>query len=114
MSIAAQIAEKRDEKRRVISIPEWGDDDAPMQLYCGQMTCGDINKLQRKHKDFLANQTIDAMVDLIILKAETKDGEKAFTLEDKPTLMREPLNTISTLAAQMFGDVESIEEHEKN
>jgi hypothetical protein len=114
MSLAAQIAEKRKENRRVISISEWGDDDAPMQLYSGPITAGDINKLQRKHKDFLANQTIDAMVDLIILKAETKDGEKAFTLEDKPTLMREPLNTISTLAAQMFGDVESIEEHEKN
>lgn len=114
MSIAALIAEKRKENRRVISISEWGDDDAPMQLYSGPITAGDINKLQRKHKDFLNNQTIDAMVDLIILKAETKEGEKAFTLEDKPILMREPVTVISTLAADMFGDVESIEEQEKN
>jgi hypothetical protein len=58
--------------------------------------------------------TVDGMVDLIIMKAETKDGNKAFTLEDKPFLMREEVNIIATLSAKMFGDVVSVEEQEKN
>ena len=29
-----------------------------------------------KHKNFLNDMTVDGMVDLIIMKAETKDGEK--------------------------------------
>ena len=83
-------------------------------VFDGAITAGDIDKLQRKHKDFLNNMTMAGMVDLIILKAETKDGEKAFTLEDKPILMRESVNVIADLAGQMFSDVATIEDHEKN
>ena len=113
MSLAQQIAAKRNAERRVIEVPEWGD-DAPLMLYCGPITAGDMEKLQRKHKDFLNNMTIAGMVDLIILKAELKDGEKAFTLEDKRTLMGEPVNVIAEIAAKMFGDMATIEEQEKN
>ena len=58
--------------------------------------------------------TVDGMVDLIIMKAETKDGEKAFTLEDKRFLMSEDVNIIANLSAKMFGDPVSVEEQEKN
>ena len=51
-----------------------------------------------------------AMVDLLIMKAEDKDGEKLFTLEDKPFLMREPVTLISNISGQMFATVESIEQ----
>ena len=54
------------------------------------------------------------MVDLIIMKAEIEDGSRAFTLEDKAILMREPVALISDIAGQMFGDVVDIEEAEKN
>jgi len=54
------------------------------------------------------------MIDLIILKAESEDGEKAFSIEDRPVLMRENLNVISEVAGQMFGDIDSIEDLEKN
>ena len=46
---------------------------------------------KRKHPDFLNNQTIEALVDLIIMKAETDQGDKVFDLDDKPILMRQPL-----------------------
>jgi hypothetical protein len=58
--------------------------------------------------------TVDGMVDLIIMKAETKDGEKAFTLEDKPFLMSEKVSIIAELSAKMFGETVSVEEQEKN
>ena len=54
------------------------------------------------------------MVDLIILKAEDKNGERLFTLEDKPHLMRESLSVVSRVSAEMLQSVASIEEHEKN
>jgi len=113
MSLGNQIAANRNKERRVIEVPEWGD-DAPVLLYVGAITAGDMDKLQRKHKDFLNNMTIAGMIDLIIAKAEDADGNRVFTLEDKPVLMREPVNLIADIAGKMFGDVASVEEQEKN
>jgi hypothetical protein len=53
------------------------------------------------------------MVEIIVMKAEDKDGNKLFTLEDKPTLMREPMSLITRVAAAMMA-TESVEEQEKN
>jgi len=114
MSLGEQIAARRVKEKRTIEIPEWGEDNVPLILYTTAITAGDINKLQRKHKNFLNDMTVDGMIDLIIMKAETKDGNKAFTLEDKPFLMREEVNIIAALSAKMFGDVVSVEEQEKN
>lgn len=58
--------------------------------------------------------TIEAMVDLIILKSENVDGDKLFTLEDKPHLMREPVIVVTRVAGEVFGSVLSVEEAEKN
>jgi hypothetical protein len=57
---------------------------------------------------------MEAMIDLIILKAETKDGEKAFTIADKPFFRRQKVDIVATLAGNMFGETLSVEEHEKN
>ena len=54
------------------------------------------------------------MVDLIIAKAEDVDGKRLFTLEDKMYLMKESVTTISDIAGRMFGDVETVEDAEKN
>jgi len=113
MSLGSKIAEKRNKQRRTIQVSEWGD-DAPLSIYVSPVTAGDIDKLQRKHKDFLNNMTIAGMVDLIIAKAEDADGQRLFTLEDKYTLMAEPVNLIADIAAQVFADIEGIEEQEKN
>lgn len=114
MSLAAQIAENLSKQRRVIEVPEWGTDDAPMLLYVGPVTAGDVDKLQRKHKNFMNEQTIGGMVDLIIQKAETVDGDRAFTLEDKAILMRVPLPVIARVVGNIFDDTVDIEDAEKN
>ena len=113
MSLGSKIAEKRNKQRRKIEVPEWGD-DAPLSIHVSSITAGDIDKLQRKHKDFLNNMTISGMVDLIITKAEDADGKRMFTLEDKMHLMGDSVALIADIAGQMFGDVESVGDAEKN
>lgn len=114
MRLAERIASNRTKDRRRIIIDAWGEDGNPATIYVSPLTAGDIDKLQRRHKDFLTNMTIAGMVDLIVMKAEMEDGAKAFTLEDKPILMRESLSVISDVAGQMFADIESAADIEKN
>lgn len=114
MSLGKQISDRRNKQRRVIEVPEWGEDDAPLIIYAGPITAGDINKIQRKHKNFLNDMSIDGMVDMIIMKSEDADGKRLFTLEDKVYLMAEQVSVIAEIAGKMFGDNDSIEEAEKN
>lgn len=114
MGLADNIRANRSKARTKIIVEAWGDEAGPAVVYASPLTAGDISKIQRKHKDFLSNMSVEAMIDLILLKAETQDGEKAFSIEDKAILMRESLSVVSEVAAQMFGDVDSIEDIEKN
>jgi len=114
MGLGEQIAARRALQRKQIEVVEWGEDGNALIIYCGPITAGDIDKLQRKHKDFLNNMTITGMIDLIIAKAEDADGKRLFTLEDKMYLMRESVTLISDIAGKMFGDVDTVEDAEKN
>ena len=113
MGLGERIAAKRQKNRRKVSVAEWGD-DGPLDIYAGTLTCHDVDRVQKKHKDFLMNMTIEAMVDLIILKSENGDGDKLFSLEDKPHLMGEPVIVVSRVAGEVFGSVLSVEDAEKN
>jgi hypothetical protein len=114
MGLGAQLAAKRQQTRRIISVAEWGDDDQPLQIYASALTCQEFDRIQKKHKDFLSNMTVEGMVDLLILKSENQDGEKMFTLEDKPHLMREPLTLVMKIGAEVFGSITTVEDHAKN
>lgn len=114
MKLSERISANRNRDRRKIPVEKWSDETEKVVIYSTPLTAGDLHKLQRKHKDFLNNQTIEGMIDLILMKAEDEDGKKVFTLEDKPVLMREDVGTIAEIAAQMFGDASDIEELEKN
>jgi hypothetical protein len=89
-------------------VEEWEE-----KIYCTPLSCGEMSKLQGKHQNFLTNLTGDAMVDLILLKALDKDGEKMFDLEDKPYLLRENMAVISSVSAQILG-AQTTEDYEKN
>jgi hypothetical protein len=112
MSIAQRIAARTSQKRH-IEVPQWGEPGTPEKVYFGPLLAGELNRIQRKHPSFLQSASFEAMVDLIILKAENGQGEKLFTLEDKPVLMREEVSVISSVAAEMMSGT-SVEEHEKN
>lgn len=114
MSIAKRIAAKRAEQsREVVEVYEWGEGDDPLRLYLTPITARDVEKIQRKHPNFLTSATMGAMVDLLILKCEDENGDKAFTLEDKPILMGEPIEVIARVFGKAFSAVD-VEDHEKN
>lgn len=106
-------ANRSSRERKSTTVEEWGDGDIPLQIFFGGITGQDIDRITRKHKDFLTNPTIASMVELIILKAEDSDGEKLFTIEDKMVLLKEPLVTIAELFGEMFSG-DTVEEQEKN
>lgn len=114
MGLGARIAANRQSSRRKVTVAEWGEDGKPLEIFAGVLTCYDVSRLQNKHKDFLSNMSVEAMVDLIILKAENEAGERLFTLEDKPVLMREPVLLVTRVAGEVFGSVLSVEDAEKN
>ena len=113
MSLADRIKARTSAKFH-IDVPEWGDEGKPERVYYGPLLAGEISRLQRKHPAFLTNMDMAGAVELIVMKAENGQGEKLFTLEDKPTLMREEVAVISRVAAAMFSGSASIEELEKN
>lgn len=114
MSLAKRIADRQRAARKIIEVAEWGEDDtSPLIIHCGPMLAMEMEKIQRKHPNFFQSATIAGMVDLIILKAEDKDGEKVFSLEDKPVLMREEFGVIARIAGEMISAT-SVEDHEKN
>lgn len=109
-----QIAANRAARTRsFIDVEEWGDGENPLRIHYGAVTGHEIDRVQRKHKDFLSSPTLPAMVELMIVKSEDEAGEKLFTLEDKPILLREPLELITRVFGELFGST-SIEEQEKN
>ena len=86
----------------------------PLRLFYTPMTSGEMSQVQKKHPDFLNNQTVEGLVDLILMKAQDADGEKVFDLEDKAILMRQPVSVVSQVASALMGAVDDIEELEKN
>lgn len=114
MGLGARISANRQSSRRKVTVAEWGEDGKPLEIFAGVLTCHDVSRIQNKHKDFLSNMSVEAMVDLILLKSENESGDKLFTLEDKPVLMREPVLLVTRIAGEIFGSVLSTEDVEKN
>lgn len=115
MGLAKELRARRKQSRRKIEVVEWADDDGAFALYCRPLTCYDLNELQKRHPQVMQNPSIAAMVDLIVMKAESTDGEKLFTsAEDKIDLMGEETTVVSHIANEMFGTIESLEDVEKN
>jgi hypothetical protein len=114
MSLAKRLAARQDAARKNIEVAEWGEDESsPLIVYYGPFLAIEMDKVQRKHPNFLQNISLAGMVEIIVMKAEDKDGNKLFGLDDKPVLMREPMSLITRIAGAMMSS-ESIEEQEKN
>lgn len=115
-SIASQLAKARKDhqQQRIIEVPEWIIDGVPLKIYVYPLTAGDLMKLERKHKDFMQRQTMESMLDLIILKAGDADGNRLFTVADKLDIASLDLEVVAAVAGQMFGQIDSVEDAEKN
>lgn len=115
MGLAKELRSRRVIETKMVEVDAWGDENGAFCLYCRPLTCYDISVLQKKHKDFMTNTTITAMVDLIVMKALDEDGNKLFTsAEDRADLMGEQTDVIADIANEMFNDIESEEKALKN
>ena len=116
MGLAKELRNRRKVEARKIEVQAWADSEGqPFAMYCFPITCYDINELQKKHPKFMENTTIAAMIDLIVMKASDESGSRLFTAaEDRIDLMGEETGVISSIAEQMFAQIESVEEQEKN
>ena len=106
-------ANRETRERNCVEVADWGDENGSMRIFSGPVTGAEIDRVVKKHSGFLTNPSIEAMVDMIILKAEDDNGEKHFTIEDKMTMLHEPFNIVADVFASVFS-VTSVEEQEKN
>ena len=65
--------------RKIIDVPEWN-----ITVYAKPLTLADKRILTRNIKP----DDVTLFADVLILKAEDKEGKKLYSLEDKQTLMR--------------------------
>lgn len=116
MGLAKELRNRRQLSARKIEVEAWADPDGqPFAMYCFPITCYDINQLQKKHPKFMENTTMAEMIDLIVMKASDESGARLFTSsEDRIDLMGEETSVISSIAEQMFAEIESVEDQEKN
>ena len=90
--------------RKIIYVPEWDQ-----TIYSKPLTLADKRILTRNTKP----DDVTMFADVLILKAEDKEGKKLYTLENKQTLMRSVDPEIVARIAQQILDVIPIEEWEK-
>jgi hypothetical protein len=109
-----RISAKTSKETKRVLVEEWGDENGPMALFASPLNCGEFNQIQRKHPDFLNNTTVEALVDMIILKALDSEGNKAFDIGDKPILMRQPVNVVTNVASELIGDMAEVDEVKKD
>jgi hypothetical protein len=73
------------QERVVISVPEWGEGDAPLEINIFPMTMAEASLIQRMSGKKASN--IESAVNSLIVKARDKDGNRLFKVEDKETLL---------------------------
>ena len=78
--------------RKIIDVPEWG-----ITVYAKPLTLADKRILTRNTKP----DDVTLFADVLILKAEDKEGKKLYSLEDKQTLMSLTPDSYVGLAAKL-------------
>lgn len=106
-------ANRASRERSMVAVDAWGEAGEALSIYAGSISGHDIDRMVRKHPNFLSSPNMEAMVDMIIHKAEDENGEKLFTLEDKQPMLGEPFELIATVFGSIF-TAASVEEQEKN
>ena len=87
--------------RKIIDVPEWN-----ITVYAKPLTLADKRILTRNTKP----DDVTLFADVLILKAEDKEGKKLYSLEDKQTLMRSVDSLVVERVAQDILSVLPVED----
>lgn len=96
----------------IINVPEWGDDNGPLEIHVSPMTMADMNTIRNLASKKASN--IEHAANIIVTKATDRDGKRLFSaVGDRDKLMTSAdYRVISRIAERIeehfFGDVEQI------
>ena len=83
---------------RIIEVPEWGL-EGDRAIYVRPFTMNEKARIFKGAND----SDLNVLVDVIIQKSETKDGEKMFSLEHKPKFkIKADTDVISRVATEIL------------
>ena len=102
------------QEKLIIAVPEWGEDDTPLEIHVFPMTMAEVNMMQKVASKKASN--IEQAANIIVVKAKDKDGKRLFSISDRDKLMQNAdYRVVSRIAERIeehfFGD---IEEHKGN
>jgi len=84
-----------------IEIPEWGDDDGALVVFCQPFTLRDQARIQQSTK---GQPQAEALAEVVILKLVDENGEKVFSMDDKTKLRTQvDAQVLARVAGQIMG-----------
>lgn len=93
-----------------VEVPEWGDSSGPLRIYYRPMSLKERDQIFR----FVSKDSLESLVETLIVRARDEDGKKIFRPADRNELMREvDPDVIGRIVAEM-GDEPTVEDAEKN
>lgn len=100
--------EKQD--RLIISVPEWGDENEPLEIHVFPMTMAEVNMMQKVASKKASN--VEQAANIIVVKAKDKTGKRLFSISDRDKLMQSAdYRVVSRIAERIeehfFGDIET-------
>ena len=107
MSIINQATKHyADQNRLIIDVSEW-----KTEIHIFPMTMAEVNMIQKIANKNASN--IEQAVNMVIVKAKDKDGNRLFALSDKENLLQNAdYKVVSRIAEKienhLFGDLEDI------
>ncbi len=98
------------QERLIISVPEWGEPDNPLEIHVLPMTMAEVNMMSKIASKKASN--IEQAANIIVVKAKDKDGKRLFTVTDRDKLMQEAdYRVVSRIAEKIeehfFGDLDT-------
>jgi len=96
--------------RKCIKVPEWGEPGSPFLVYASPMTVGQRDRVN----DAGNTGTASMLVDVLLEKAEDKQGVKLFTPDDRHGLTHEVDSSVVSRIALSILAGPSDEDLEKN
>lgn len=98
------------QEKLVIAVPEWGDEDGPLQIHVSPMTMADMNTIRSLSSKKASN--IEQAANIIVAKATDENGKRLFSaVGDRDKLMTQAdYRVVSRIAEcieeHFFGDME--------